>query len=274
MVCPTSCKANDSVTDKSDAEQASKNQQNINTETQWRWIWIHLMICIVCIICTTLLTYVIVSWAFSEYFPRNCEAVEHLPDLSERGVSISQGNCSTEGKQTTLADTTDVSIVGKDEWGGKPPSEPLKELELPVPYVIISHTATDFCTTKSECSSHVRRTQSFHMEDYNWSDIGYNFMAGGDGRIYVGRGWGYVGAHSFGYNNRGIGISFIGTFNSVVPPRAQLDAVQKLIQLGVETGKLSSNYTLLGQRQITETLSPGDALYEIIKKWPHWSLNP
>jgi len=117
--------------------------------------------------------------------------------------------------------------------------------------------------------------QTFHIESFNWSDIGYNFLIGGDGRVYVGRSWDYVGAHSGpNYNSRSIGISFIGTFNSVIPSKAQLHAAQKLIELGVEDGKIASDYKLLGHRQVTETLSPGDALYSVIQKWPHWSLIP
>ncbi|KAL0115763.1 hypothetical protein PUN28_010943 [Cardiocondyla obscurior] len=167
-----------------------------------------------------------------------------------------------------------VRFVERNEWGAQPPSEPLKKLTLPVPYVIISHTATDFCTTQSECTFRVRFAQTFHIESRNWSDIAYNFLVGGDGLAYVGRSWDHVGAHSFNYNIKSIGISFIGTFNTVVPPKVQLHAAQKIIELGVKAGKIASNYKLLGHRQISQTLSPGDALYNEIKKWPHWSPQP
>lgn len=165
-------------------------------------------------------------------------------------------------------------FVERDDWGATPPAEPLMKLELPVPYVIIMHTATDSCATKSECSLYVRLMQTFHIESRRLFDIAYNFMVGGDGLVYVSRGWDHVGAHTFNFNNRSIGVAFIGTFETVVPPRAQLDAVQRLLRFGVETGKISLNYKLLGQRQVSRTLSPGTALYNVIKKWPHWSPNP
>ena len=38
-----------------------------------------------------------------------------------------------------------------------------------------------------------------------WSDIGYSFLVGGDGKVYEGRGWNHVGAHTSGYNSEGIG---------------------------------------------------------------------
>lgn len=167
-----------------------------------------------------------------------------------------------------------VRFVERNEWGAQPPSEPLPKLKHPVPYVIISHTATDFCSTQSECTMHVRFAQTFHIESRKWLDIGYNFLVGGDGLAYVGRSWDYIGAHAFGFNNRSIGISFIGTFNSVKPPKNQLFAAQRLIELGVEGGKIAPDYKLLGHRQISRTLSPGDALYSVIKTWPHWSPMP
>lgn len=38
----------------------------------------------------------------------------------------------------------------------------------------------------------------------------YNFLVGGDGLIYEGRGWGKKGAHTFGFNSQSVGIAFIG----------------------------------------------------------------
>lgn len=167
-----------------------------------------------------------------------------------------------------------VRFIERSEWGAQPPAEPLKKMKLPVPYVIISHTATELCLSQSECTFHVRFAQTFHIESRKWSDIAYNFLVGGDGYAYVGRSWDYIGAHSFGFNNISVGISFIGTFNSVIPNASQLHAAQQLIKVGVEAGKIAPNYKLLGHRQVSATLSPGDALYKVIQTWPHWSPSP
>ncbi|XP_011156168.1 peptidoglycan-recognition protein LC isoform X2 [Solenopsis invicta] len=171
--------------------------------------------------------------------------------------------------------TSSVRFVERNEWGAEPPAQPLTKLKLPVPYVIISHTAQEPCVKHSECTYRVRIAQTYHIESKNWSDIGYNFLVGGDGRAYVGRSWDHVGAHSYNFNSRSIGISFIGTFNKVVPPKTQLHAAQKIIEIGVKNEKISPDYKLLGHRQVSPgTLSPGDALYNEIKKWPHWSPYP
>lgn len=109
------------------------------------------------------------------------------------------------------------------------------------------------------------------MESRNWDDIGYNFLVGGDGSVYEGRGWDKMGAHTRGYNNGTIGIAFIGTFNKYVPPERQLNAVQLLLNEGLRLGKLVSDYKVYGHRQLIGFESPGQALYDIIKTWDHWS---
>lgn len=109
------------------------------------------------------------------------------------------------------------------------------------------------------------------MESRGWDDIGWNFLIGGDGAVYVGRGWEHQGAHTKGFNVNSTGIAFVGTFTKHAPPALSLRAAQKLIEMGTEMEKLSEDYQLYGQRQLMPTESPGEALYQIIKTWDHWS---
>lgn len=117
----------------------------------------------------------------------------------------------------------------------------------------------------------VRAIQERHMKSSGMDDIGYNFLVGGDGAVYTGRGWDNEGAHTRGYNKRSIGIGFIGNFQYKTAPKRQLDAAQKLIAEGVALRKIRSNYSLYGQCQLGSTDSPGAVLYDIMKKWSHWS---
>ncbi|XP_014204912.1 peptidoglycan-recognition protein LE-like isoform X2 [Copidosoma floridanum] len=168
-----------------------------------------------------------------------------------------------------------VRIVSRVEWVAQPPVKPPAPLKVhPAVYVIISHTATIPCFTQAQCVLNVRYAQTFHIESKGWNDISYNFLVGGDGLVYEGRGWGIEGAHTFNYNIKSIGISFIGTFNSEKPTNAQVHAAKKLIELGVEKGEISPDYKLLGHRQCIKTESPGQVLYEIIQTWDHWSPTP
>lgn len=55
------------------------------------------------------------------------------------------------------------------------------------------------------------------------------------------------------------------------PPNAvALEAAQTLIQCAVDKGYLSPNYLLVGHSDVSNTLSPGKALYNIISTWPHF----
>ena len=66
-----------------------------------------------------------------------------------------------------------------------------------------------------------------------WWDIGYNFLIGEDGRVYEGRGWDAVGAHTLGYNSVSIGIAFIGDFRGRSPNAAAIRASLQLISCGI-----------------------------------------
>lgn len=57
----------------------------------------------------------------------------------------------------------------------------------------------------------------------------------------------------------------------MLPTQRQLIAAQLLIDQGVKMGKLKPDYQLYGHRQLIPSESPGLALYDIIKTWPHWS---
>lgn len=109
------------------------------------------------------------------------------------------------------------------------------------------------------------------MDSNGWADIGYNFLIGGDGYIFQGRGWDKLGAHVKSFNNVSIGIAFIGLFEDKLPSNASLSAAQELLKTGVIDGYIKEDYKLFGMRQLSKFNSPGQKLYELIKSWPHWS---
>lgn len=104
-------------------------------------------------------------------------------------------------------------------------------------------------------------------------DIAYNFLIGGTGAIYYGRGWNVKGEHTRGFNSNSLCVAMVGTFDEIEPTLNQLDAAQQLIAESIRLQKLSKNYRLYGQRQlIGNTTSPGQKLYEILKiTWTHWT---
>ncbi|XP_062128692.1 peptidoglycan-recognition protein LC isoform X6 [Drosophila sulfurigaster albostrigata] len=164
-----------------------------------------------------------------------------------------------------------LQVISVDGWGGRQSRNILTPLNLPVHRVIISHTAAEGCESEDICAARVRLVQNFHMDGYQWDQIGYNFLIGGDGLVYEGRGWDTRGSHTMGYNIDSIGITFMGTFTKISPTERQLVACQLLLEEGERLKKLVPDYRLYGHRQLSATESPGDILYGIIQKWPHWT---
>ncbi|XP_035785870.1 peptidoglycan-recognition protein LE-like isoform X4 [Anopheles albimanus] len=199
-------------------------------------------------------------------------------------------------------DPKPLRLVTRTEWLAQPPREELTDLKLPVNNVIIAHTATEGCTTQQTCMARVRFIQNIHYNQ-GFADIGYNFLVGGDGQVYEGRGWNKQGAHTkgtfwhetqwnripvdmvfrlltrvyccglTGYNGISQGIAFIGNFETVDrPEEAQIEQLTTLLRNGTDTGKLDKNYKLFGALQLKATLSPGKFLMEKLAQLPHFSL--
>jgi N-acetylmuramoyl-L-alanine amidase len=121
-----------------------------------------------------------------QYFPLKC-----FPPFLIHLQCILGNDLRTKGMHA-------LRHVTRDEWLAQPANEGVSQLELPVSRVIISHTATDICVAQATCTLRTRLIQTFHIESRHWSDIGYNFLVGGDGNVYDGRGWDQEGAHTKG----------------------------------------------------------------------------
>ncbi|XP_075164267.1 peptidoglycan-recognition protein LC-like isoform X3 [Haematobia irritans] len=164
-----------------------------------------------------------------------------------------------------------LCLIERDIWRGRPQKNKLDPQKLPLHRVVIAHTASEPCDSLPTCRERVRVIQDYHMDSIHWDDIGYNFLISSDGRVYVGRGWDDVGAVVKGFNYDSVGIAFIGTFVKDKPTEAQLNACRLLLEEGVRLKKLVPDYILNGARQLSPTESPGEALYKIIRRWPHWT---
>ncbi|XP_026337798.1 peptidoglycan recognition protein 1 [Ursus arctos] len=161
-------------------------------------------------------------------------------------------------------------VVPRREWNA-PASKCSEKLKLPVRYVVVSHTAGSPCDSPASCRNQVQNVHNYHAGTLNWCDVGYNFLIGEDGLVYEGRGWDTKGDHTgMTWNPISIGISFMGNYMERSPPPRALRAAQGLLACGVAQGKLSPTYEVKGHRDVQQTLSPGDQLYEIIRTWPHY----
>lgn len=160
------------------------------------------------------------------------------------------------------------AIVPRSAWGARETRCP--PMTLPAKYVIVIHTNTRTCSASDECRPLVQALQSLRMDRLHTCDIGYNFLVGQDGAIYEGVGWNVRGSHTPGYDDIALGLAFTGTFSEKPPNAAALEAAQTLIQCAVDKGYLTPNYILVGHSDVSNTLSPGKALYNLISTWPHF----
>ncbi|XP_044250281.1 peptidoglycan-recognition protein LC isoform X8 [Drosophila takahashii] len=166
-----------------------------------------------------------------------------------------------------------LRFVERQQWLAQPPQKKIPDLEQPVKLVIVLPTNSDDCTTQAQCVFRVRLRQSFDIESVQEDDIVFNFLIGGDGNVYVGRGWDQVGAHMAGYNSKSLSLAYIGSFQTRKPSDKQLSVTRLLLQRGVKLGKIAPNYRLTAASKLEPTLTQykADALYQSFGNWTHWS---
>ncbi|KYB28764.1 Peptidoglycan-recognition protein SC2-like Protein [Tribolium castaneum] len=158
------------------------------------------------------------------------------------------------------------AIIEKKIWGGRATLNFSKPLPHPTHFVIVSHTVTPTCSDFPACSQRVQSMQDYHVGNLKSPDIGYNFVIGGDGNAYVGRGWDIRNFHM----DDSIGISFIGNFLHDHLTTEMISVAKKLLDEGVKSGKLARDYKLVAHNQTFRTESPGPNVYKEIKNWPHF----
>lgn len=127
----------------------------------------------------------------------------------------------------------------------------------------VHHTVTPNNDSMS-MPARMRQIQSFHINGRGWCDIGYHFLVGQDGKVYQGRQERKIGAHAGGANTNNAGVSFIGTFTSVAPSSAMMNAGGRILKALASSYGIALNRTYVkGHRQVgtTSTSCPGTALY-------------
>ena len=96
-----------------------------------------------------------------------------------------------------------------------------------------------------------------------FSDISYSFLVFPSGRVYKGRGWGVVGAHTSGANSFAHAISFVGNYEASKPSKESLEAARDVIRQGVKQGHIKKGGFVTGHRDAAgaSTACPGKYLF-------------
>ena len=114
--------------------------------------------------------------------------------------------------------------------------------------IVVHHSVSDPMTS-------AETIHQWHL-DKGWSGIGYHYVIRSDGSIQTGRGIDYQGAHTYNYNDDGIGICLSGNFMHSPPTELQLQSLVELVRY--IKGVYKKELLLQRHKDLNPTACPGD----------------
>ncbi|MEX1113141.1 MAG: N-acetylmuramoyl-L-alanine amidase [Patescibacteria group bacterium] len=185
----------------------------------------------------------------------------------------------------TASAISDPRVYSRTEWGGPSNSPGWHARYYKLDRVMVHHTVSNATTSFSGSAANVRAIWDYHTNTLGWGDIGYNYLVDQSGHIFQGRYFdkNYVeenkvvveAGHTFGYNDRSIGIAALGDFRFHGPSSSLIENIGKIAgyNLGQRNLRPWSWYTdeagraqrrLAGHRNYTSTSCPGGNLYNAL----------
>lgn len=101
----------------------------------------------------------------------------------------------------------------------------------------------------------------------NYKDIPYNFLIGGDGALYEGRGFDFNGelpSNRSTFQNIGLVVAFVGDFSTQRPSHKQISAFNQFLTNSVNRDFVSRDFILLEAEQVTNSERDMTGLIEIL----------
>ena len=123
-----------------------------------------------------------------------------------------------------------MNVLGRQHWKARAPRSITAQNPDFTHTVVIHHTAGKRPFTAAAAKRELRNIQRQHMDANGWSDIGYNFIIDGWGRVWEGRGYRRVGAHTLNHNTNTIGVSFMGNYEHMKLNERQLQGYHDLLR--------------------------------------------
>ncbi|XP_054260331.1 peptidoglycan recognition protein 3-like [Macrosteles quadrilineatus] len=143
---------------------------------------------------------------------------------------------------------TPATTLTTQDWGGIFIHE-RRNFKFPLKFVVLTLTTeTEPCFNQEKCSRIVQDLQAKDMEDHGLLNIRYNFLLGGDGQIYEGRGWKAKPAITGTFailHGKYLHIACIGDYRATKRPEAMYKAQWDLIQEGVDNMYLKEDFIFL-----------------------------
>jgi hypothetical protein len=125
----------------------------------------------------------------------------------------------------------------------------------------VHHTAGTNDYTRLQAPAIVRGIEVYHVQGNGWNDIGYNALVDRFGTVYEGRYGGIdrnvVGAHAKGFNTGSFGIAVMGSYQSVDPPQAAVDALVRTLAWRLDLAHVDPLSTVNAISSGNERFNPG-----------------
>jgi hypothetical protein len=124
-------------------------------------------------------------------------------------------------------------IIAREAWAGTHAPPAAGPFYGKVRLAFVHHTDNPNGYSAGQVPAILLAMYQFHRFVRGWNDIGYNFVIDLFGRIWEARKGGVdlavVGAQAGGYNQQSTGVSVLGTFSSVAPSGAAINALERLL---------------------------------------------
>jgi hypothetical protein len=158
--------------------------------------------------------------------------------------------------------TVALQVQPRDSWRAAAAKTAKMKRMGKVTRITIHHSATTCVDDRPGTAiAAIRSIQRYHQQEQGWGDIGYHYLIDRAGRVWTGRQDSWQGAHAGDdERNRGnLGICLLGNFlprDDGAPPKAQLEALERLVAATVERHGLSPK-AVVSHADLKETDCPG-----------------
>lgn len=154
-------------------------------------------------------------------------------------------------------------MIDRLAWGAEYGRGNIMTDPVPKRLIVVHHAESPDlpcgCGAKREAEA-VRSIERFHALERGWAGIGYSFLITQSGRLYEGRGWQRVGAHTPGHNSSAYGVCFLWDGTRQAPTQAAIEAWHELVAAGLAANHIAPDFRVGAHRMFKATDCPGDRI--------------
>lgn len=161
-----------------------------------------------------------------------------------------------------------LDLVTRKEWKARLPSNGILQMPSTPKGIKVHYTGgredPRLLTHHELCPHRVRSIQNGHMDGNGWSDIGYSFVVCPHGKVYEGRGIGYLpAANGAGLNSDHYAIlALVGTAGVTEPTPEMILGIRECIRFIRRWAKAGKQ--IKGHRDGYATECPGEPVYRLV----------